>query len=397
MATPQFAPAPTPDPEPSFSLVYDEPPLRWQRALHLAPAVGLGVARRSLLLAAFTWVPIALWALMHGRFVDAPVGEPLLRHYGVHVRCLFAIPMLIVGESTIYKSALYYLPQFISSGLIDRLTRPRFEAELRAVSRWRDWSIPWLFLFGVAVGWAIVDRSAIQTDAMSWALDENGSLGFGGAWFLYVVRPIFVGLLLAWLWRIVLLVMLCVRIGRLPLLLVPSHPDRAGGLGFLERVPAAFAPVGLALSAVLASRWAHEIVYHAGTLNAFKLPATMFVVVWSLVLLAPLMAFLPPLLRAKWAALPLYASLVGEQGRLVRRRWIDSTMQMDAPMLDPAGVGPIADAATMFSAVQSMRAVPVGKASLLVIALPICGPMLALVALQIPIRSVLFGLAKALV
>jgi hypothetical protein len=72
-------------------------------------------------------------------------------------------------------------------------------------------------------------------------------------------------------------------------------------------------------------------------------------------------------------------------------------MQMDAPMLDPAGVGPIADAATMFSAVQSMRAVPVGKASLLVIALPICGPMLALVALQIPIRSVLFGLAKALV
>lgn len=397
MATSQFAPAPTPDPEPSLSLVYDEPPLRWQRALHLAPAVGLGVARRSLLLAAFAWVPIAVWALLHGRFVDAPFGEPLLRHYGVHVRCLFAIPMLIVGESTIYKSALYYLPQFISSGLIDRLTRPRFEAELRAVSRWRDWSIPWLFLFGVAVGWAIVDRSAIQTDAMSWALDENGSLGFGGAWFLYVVRPIFVGLLLAWLWRIVLLVMFCVRIGRLPLLLVPSHPDRAGGLGFLERVPAAFAPVGLALSAVLASRWAHEIVYHAGTLNAFKLPATMFVVVWSLVLLAPLMAFLPPLLRAKWAAMPLYASLVAEQGRLVRRRWIDSTMQMDAPMLDPAGVGPIADAATMFSAVQSMRAVPVGKASLLVIALPICGPMLALVALQIPIRSVLFGLAKALV
>ncbi len=151
------------------------------------------------------------------------------------------------------------------------------------------------------------------------------------------------------------------------------------------------------MSAVLASRWAHEIVYHAGTLNAFKLPATMFGVVWSLVLLAPLMAFLPQLLRTKWAALPLYASLVGEQGRLVRRRWIDSTMQVDAPMLDPAGVGPIADAATMFSAVQSMRAVPVGKASLLVIALPICGPMLALVALQIPIRSVLFGLAKALV
>jgi hypothetical protein len=305
--------------------------------------------------------------------------------------------MLIVGESTLLKAAAYYLPQFISSGLVDRTTRPRFETELRAVSRWRDWSMPWVFLFGIAVGWGIVDRSPIQTDAMSWALDENGSLGFGGAWFLYVVRPIFLGLLLAWLWRIGLLVMLFVRIGRLQLLLVPSHPDRAGGLGFLERLPGAFAPVGLALSAVLASRWAHEIVYHGGTLNAAKLPATMFVVVWSLMLLAPLMAFLPPLLRAKWAALPRYASLVGEQGRLVRGRWIDGTIQMDAPMLDPAGVGPIADAATMFGAVQSMRSLPVGKATLVTIALPIALPLLALVALQIPIRSLLFGLAKALV
>jgi hypothetical protein len=88
---------------------------------------------------------------------------------------------------------------------------------------------------------------------------------------------------------------------------------------------------------------------------------------------------------------------VGEQGRLVRGRWIDGTMQMDAPMLDPAGVGPIADAATMFGAVQSMRSLPVGKATLVTIALPIALPLLALVALQIPIRSLLFGLAKALV
>src|SRR5215470_2046446 len=131
MVTPQFASVPTPDPERPFPLD-DEPPLRWQRKLHLAPAAGLGVGRRALLLGAFTWVPIAVWALMHGRFVDASVGEPLLRHYGVHVRCLFAIPLLIVGESTMYKSALYYVPQFISSGLVDRTTRPRFEAELRA-------------------------------------------------------------------------------------------------------------------------------------------------------------------------------------------------------------------------------------------------------------------------
>src|SRR6185295_9374780 len=91
-----------------------------------------------------------------------------------------------------------------------------------------------------------------------------------------------IGLLLAWLWRIVLIVMLFVRISRLQLLRVPSHPDRVGGLGFLERLPEAFAPVTFALSAMLASHWAHEILYHGRTVDALKLPAAMFSAVRSM-------------------------------------------------------------------------------------------------------------------
>jgi hypothetical protein len=305
--------------------------------------------------------------------------------------------MLILGEATLDRAAQHYFPQFIRGGLVDDATRPRFDAVLRAVRRLRDSSLPWVFIIGAAIAWSIVDRGGIQSDAMSWALDENGSLGFGGAWFIYVVRPIFVGLLLSWLWRIALVVMLFARIGRLQLLLVPSHPDRAAGLGFLEKLPEAFAPVGLALSAMLASRWAHEIVYHDGTLDALKLPAAMFGVVWSLLLLAPLVVFMPPLLRAKRAALPLYAAMVAEQGRLVRRRWIDGTTTTDTPLLEPTGVGPIADAAAMFNAVRSMRTLPIGKGTLATIAVPISVPLLVLVALQVPIGKLLFGLVKALI
>jgi len=43
------------------------------------------------------------------------------------------------------------------------------------------------------------------------------------------------------------------RIAKLNLSIVPTHPDRAGGLGFLERAPKAFVLVVLAASAVLAS------------------------------------------------------------------------------------------------------------------------------------------------
>jgi|SoiMethySBSTD1v2_1073268.scaffolds.fasta_scaffold74018_3 hypothetical protein len=398
MAAPQFVPFSKSDMEVpvSFSPVDDEPPLRWQRAVHLAPRDGLGVVRRAVFFALFTWLPIAAWAFVRGRFLEAPAGEPLLQHYGIHVRCLVAIPLLILGEATLHAAGLRYLPQFVRNGLVDDATRPRFDGVLRAVRQWRDASLPWLLAFGVALAWALVNRGGNRTDEMSWAFDANGSLGFGGMWFAYVVRPIFAALMLGWLWRIVLLAMLVGRLGRLDLSLVPSHPDRAGGLGFIERLPGAFAPVSLGISAMLASRWAHQIVHHGETLTALKLPALMFVIVWSLLLLAPLVPLIPVMHLARRAALASYAAMLAEQGRLVRRRWIDGTTRSDSPMLEPSGVGVIADAAAMFKAVESMRSVPIGKTAIMGILLPVAVPMIAVATLQVPMRDLLLGLVKTL-
>ena len=53
---------------------------------------------------------IAIWALLRGRFVEAGAGEALLQHYGVNVRCLVAIPLLILGEASLHKAALRFVP-----------------------------------------------------------------------------------------------------------------------------------------------------------------------------------------------------------------------------------------------------------------------------------------------
>jgi hypothetical protein len=211
------------------------------------------------------------------------------------------------------------------------------------------------------------------------------------------VRPIFIALLLGWLWRIVSLAVLFARLGRLGLDLVPTHPDRAGGLGFIEKLPGAFAPVTFALSATLASRWAHEIVHHGQTLDALKLPAAGFVIAWTLLLLLPLVALMPALRATKKAELPAYSALVAMQGRLVRRRWVDRTSDAEPPEIEPAGVGPVADAASLYDAVRSMRSAPIGKASLVAILGPILVPMLVVAALQIPLKSLLLKILKALV
>src|SRR5215510_4683312 len=196
MAIPPFAPFPSAEAAKSFSPVEDEPPLRWQRAVHLVPDHGLGIARRAVFFALLTWLPIAIWALVRGRFLYAVAGEPLLQYYGVHVRCLVAIPMFILGEATLHKAGLRYFPQFITSGIVDDVTRPRFEAAVRTLRRWRDSSVPWLIVIGAALAWTFLDRTSHHVDEMSWALDDTGALGFGGVWFAYVVRAISLGLLL---------------------------------------------------------------------------------------------------------------------------------------------------------------------------------------------------------
>lgn len=382
----------------AFSPVENEAPLRWLRRLHLAPDDGLGAGRRALGLALLTWLPIAVWALGTGRVGGGAddAAESLLRHYGVHVRCLLVIPLLVLAEPMLHGAA-QAIAWRLGAAAATPEARAAFDAAGRALVRLRDATLPWVLLLGAAIAWPLADDPQAHVDAMAWALDGDGTLGFGGGWFAYVVRPIVLALLLAWLWRIVLLTLWLGRVARIDLQLVPTHPDRTGGLGVIEKLPGAFALVSLALSAMLASRWAHEVLHHGASIAAYRHAVIVFVVVWSLLLLLPLLAFAPALGRARKRAMVGYSALVGKQGALVHRRWIEGRKVADEPILDAPEIGPVADAAAMYEAVVKMRLAPIGKVSIAGILLPLALPLLVVAALQVPLKDLLLKLAKALV
>jgi len=383
--------------EGGFSPVDNEAPLRWLRQLRLAPVQGLAAGRRALGLALLTWLPIAAWALATGRFGSLDdSGESLLRHYGVHMRCLVVIPLLILAEPMVH-SATRAVAALLESAAATPEARAAFDATGRAMVRLRDASLPWVLLLGAAIAWSLADDPKAHGDAMAWAVDAGGGLGFGGWWFAYVARPIFLALLLAWAWRILLLTLWLGRVARIDLQLVPTHPDRAGGLGLLEKLPGAFALVSLALSAMLASRWAHEVLHHGASLTAYRHAVIVFVVVWTALLLLPLLAFAPALARTRKRAVLAYSALVGRQGELVHRRWIEGREVAAEPILEAPEIGPVADAAAMYEAVVKMRIVPIGKVSIAGILLPLALPLLVVAALQIPLKDLLLKLAKALV
>ena len=384
----------------TFSLVRHDPWFRLQRAVGLIPAHGLGIVRRCLVFALVTWLPIAIWALYWKRAFPGEVAEPLLQHFGVHVRCLVAIPLLVIAEIAGDLVSRQFVPYFVSSGLIQDDMKSQFVHILRSAERLRDGWYAWVSMLGIMLLMVLIgDKEAVHLHELIWA-DEGGPknlhVGFGGWWYLFVMRPVFIWLLLAWLWRLVVCIVLLWRISRLSLHLVPTHPDRAGGLGFLEDIPLIFSPVIFASSAVLASRWGHDVYYHDVDVYSFAIPLGVYVVAMVMLFLGPLILFMPILHRFKLRSLLEYGALVGQHGRLVRRRWISREPVPEAPLLQAAELGPVIDTVSMYDVIAQIRPAPIGKQALLAVVLPAVLPMLPVLAIQIPLKDVLFDLLKML-
>lgn len=347
----------------SWSPVDNEPPLRWMQRLHLLPPDGTGVTRRALALALLTWLPVALWALLTPRLAPRS-NESLAQHYAVHVRCLLVVPLLIFGESTLRNTAKAIAERLRAVVASEPDARRRCDGAEARLVQMSNASLPWVLIVGAALAWSLPDSPLAHGDAMAGAVAPDGSLAFGGWWFAYVSSPILVALVLAWLWRVALITGWFWRVGRADLPLVATHPDRAGGIAVAEKLPGAFALVSLALSAMVASRWAHDILIHDASLGSFKHTAIVFVVLWSLLLLMPLIALAPALAKARAQALAAYSALVGKQGRLVHRRWIEGQPVDDEPILDAPEIGPVADATVLYESVRQMRIVPITKSRL---------------------------------
>ena len=81
------------------------------------------------------------------------------------------------------------------------------------------------------------------------------------------------------------------RVSRLDLRLYPTHPDRAGGLGFLGGSTYAFGPVLFAQGAMLAGVIASQIFYASQSVLDYKVEIAGFIAFFVVIVLSPLIVF----------------------------------------------------------------------------------------------------------
>ena len=375
-----------------FSLVVDDPLYRAQQTLGLIPRRGgFGLGRRIAVAIAITWLPLVVYAFVRRRLlVGGEAPEPLLEHFGVHARFLLALPLLLVAESTMQATLHRILPQFVSSGLVDDALTPAFRAILADAARLRSSRAALFVMMAlVAVATTLAWLHSADLHELAWepATDRTA---FGVLWFSFVARPLFLLVLAAWAWRLVVLFRMFAQIAKLDLRLAPTHPDRAAGLGFLEGLTVGLAPIGFAIAVPIAGRWAHDAVYHGVDVHTLQAPAIAFVVVQVALALAPLLAFAPRLRVLRRESLAGYGALLAEYGRLVERRWIRRKVVADEDgLLSAPEIGPVADTVALYEVVSKMRPAPISRRSLLPIALASALPLLPVFATQLPVKDVL--------
>jgi len=397
----------------AVSLVRGDLLFRLQRKVGLIPEHGLGIVRRALFWALLAWLPTAVWAWMKSGFLPVEGSESLLVHYAVNARLLLAIPLFIMAEGMMHGTLTKLLPRLVSSGVVPPPQLEHLRAVLTGIARLRDSVLPWIAIGAVLISFFWIAAPKELPHELAWlgeaaggqpagsqlqgAGQSSAGIGFGAWWYLYVGRTIFLALLLAWFWRLVLLGVLFKRIAGLELSLVPTHPDRCAGLGFMARIPIMFAPVVLGISAVFASGWAHQLVYHGVHISSLRIEIIAFIVVLPLLCLLPFFSFLGLMLRTKKQGLLDYGDLISGHGRLVRERWIEGKLIADAPILDAPELGPIADTAAPYELIAKIRPLPLTMGSLVPLVGAAVLPMIILVALELPLKTILLTAMKILV
>ena len=355
--------------------------------------------RRTIFLVVITWLPLLLFAAAEGQLLGETTAMPLLMDTSIHVRFLIALPLLIMAEIGVDKHARGALDRFIERELVPDQELPRFHTAVASALRLRDSWIAEIVLLLVVLTLAIGhfngqylslnEASVAITSWYSLAGRGNDTLSLAGLWFTFVSLPLFQFLTLRWYYRIFIWGKLLWRVTRLDLHLIPTHPDRVAGLGFLAQTAFAYIPLALAHGSMLSALLVNRILYADQVLTDFKVEIVVMVAFVLCLVLVPLLLFGPKLMAASLRGVAEYGSFASSVVRAFDKRWLRDSTRARSELLDVGEVSAMTDLDTTLGIIREMRYVPVTREAVLWIAAAVLAPMLPLLLTVMPAEELL--------
>jgi len=385
-----------PDDPAQFSFVLGGPLYHFFLRSHLSDkALGL-LGRRVAVIVLITWLPLLILSGVAGQAWGPSGSEPIpfLRDLAAQIRALVALPLLIIAEQLVHQRIRPLVRQFRTGGLVPASAAQEFDDAVASAVRLRGsitaelLILAFVYVMLIQVVW----RHNTLIDGATWFATSSSTgkqLTTAGYWYGYVSLPAFHFLLTRWYFRLFIWVRFLKRVSGIKLNIIPTHPDRTGGLAFLSLSVTAFLPLITAHGVLLSAVIANAIFYGGATLPDFKIPIAILVVVIAAVMIGPLMVFAPQLARAKRKAILEYGALGQQYVREFDTKWIRGGAPHDEPLIGSADLQSLADLGNSFQTVTSMAAAPLTRAVVISVVVATLLPLVPLILTMMPLADAL--------
>jgi len=377
-----------------FSIVLGGPVYDFLQRVGMVRLKLPNIFRRIIAVIVITWVPLLLLSIKDGLVIAGPVKIPFLLDYSTYGRLLIGLPLLLVAEVVIDPAIRSAVKEFVDARLIQEKELPEFERVLHRAQKLRDSVIPELVLLLLAFFPVFLFQHEWQTGAISsWHSTPKG-LTAAGWWYAAVSTPFLRFFLYRWAFRYFIWTLLLWKLSRTPLHLIPTHPDRAAGLGFLSITQTRFGVLFCALGCSFAGHVANSVTHEGASLASFNILIAAFAVLCVIVGVCPLMLWVPKMARVRRTGLREYAAFSNQYTEEFDRKWIHFSEPPSEALLGSGDVQSLADLANSYQVIEEMSIAPITKGLVIKLAVLAGAPLIPVIVAVTPTSEIVNAILK---
>jgi hypothetical protein len=362
------------------------------------PPLGGGTSGRTILLRALgailiAWVPLAVLSAVEGLALGPTRRLSFLLDFSAYARFLIALPLLILAESFALPLLAHIVRHLARPELLPETERPRYQALVARTSRLVRSPLAAMIMVVIAyVATIRAGQAGYPADITTWVTataDSGRALSWAGLWRTFVSQPLYVVLVLMWLWRAAVWAIFLRKVSRLELRLVASHPDHMGGLRFVMASLRAFSPVGLALAVGISGAIAERVIVGGTRVTEFAPVIGVVVVALLLLFVGPLFVLRKPLKKIRTRAIFSYGRLASGVGYHFEREWLRPTEDVPAHALQAPEFSATTDLYAIITNANTVKGIPIDLNGVMPLALAILLPFAPLALFEMPLVELL--------
>jgi hypothetical protein len=373
------------------------PPLRLEKSLGLVKPNDRRTVRRAVLTVLIAWAPLFIISAIESLALGENKLGSLIGDLTAVSRYLIVAPLFILAEEATIARIGQIAHHFIDGGIVTARDLPRFDAIIADSRKLLNSAsvelgvVVLAYLAMIILMWVFPDQ-----DIPLWHKAADGGRGYSwaGWWHVLVSAPIFLVLLMGWLWRILIWGLFLFRVSRLDLGLMATHPDLVGGLQFVSLSVRAFLVLSFAISMSVAGGVAYRVLSLGSSFFSFIYVIAAVVILNLLLFAAPLLVFGGKLVEARRRGIIDYGGLAEAVGSQLEKKWLDYRKTVNEGALDVPHFSATTDLYQVVSNVYQMKPFPIDTQDLIALIVVSLLPFLPALLLEMPLDEVLSDLMK---